>query len=502
MMLKKWPLILMLAVLVVASLGWNGGVSYADYRTWDKDKGRFYYTWYKYKGTEVKTYKLTEVPGRQIELGFDIDKHSKEGEMEERRFFQALSQTPNVYGDFTGYKTVKTTGVVTESITDGVSKFTVIDWLYKQEPQIVKYVNPDVTRKDYFTWQSGNALRIFMKGSDATSLFEQFYKGVPSEERLHFKATDIYFVRFSSSYMTAEALTKEGAHTFTNRELVGQVTSADPTAYPQNGISKGYYYVFKWSDSDDPHYVEQLDKAEAAVAQAETTQLQNDVNAAVELINKLRDPDKGKLVERIVAIQKIIDAKAAYDEQLKTATQAVEKAEASKLQTEINMARTLLVHLNDTDKQQLNDRLDRIPVIDDLPKDITSPSKPKKLVGSIPSPNSVILTWEASTDDVGVVGYDVYRDGQMIGNTKELTFQVDQLEPQKIYKFAVKAKDAAGNYSEFSNSIKSGLSRKYKYIYDANGRLEHIEQDGQVVFQYHYDANGNLIQIIKMSNTK
>lgn len=179
------------------------------------------------------------------------------------------------------------------------------------------------------------------------------------------------------------------------------------------------------------------------------------------------------------------------------ATHAVEKAEASKLQTEINMARTLLVHLNDADKQQLNDRLDRIPAIDDLPKDITSPSKPKKLTGSRPAPNSIVLTWEASTDDVGVVSYDVYRDSQMIGNTGELTFQVNQLEPQKIYRFAVKARDAAGNYSEFSNSVKSGLSRKYKYIYDANGRLEHIEQDGQVVFQYHYDSNGNLIQIIK-----
>lgn len=267
------------------------------------------------------------------------------------------------------------------------------------------------------------------------------------------------------------------------------ITATDPL-----GKSVSQNFVVKVLDTK---YIEQLAKAEAAVVQAETTQLQTDVNTAIELINKLRDQDKGKLVERVVAIQKIIDAKAAYTEQLAIATHAVEKAEASKLQTEINMARTLLVHLNDADKQQLNDRLDRIPAIDDLPKDITSPSKPKKLTGSRPAPNSIVLTWEASTDDVGVVSYDVYRDSQMIGNTGELTFQVNQLEPQKIYRFAVKARDAAGNYSEFSNSVKSGLSRKYKYIYDANGRLEHIEQDGQVVFQYHYDSNGNLIQIIK-----
>ncbi|MFK4300029.1 YD repeat-containing protein [Paenibacillus sp. RC254] len=267
------------------------------------------------------------------------------------------------------------------------------------------------------------------------------------------------------------------------------ITATDPL-----GKSVSQSFVVKVLDTK---YVQQLAKTTAAVVQAETSKLQVDVTAAVELINKLRDPDKGKLVERVVAIQKNIDAKAAYTEQLTTATQAVVKAETSNLQTEINIARALLVHLNDADKQQLNDRLDRIPAIDDLPKDITSPSKPKKLAGSRPTPDRIILTWEASTDDVGVVSYDVYRNGQMIGNTKELTFQVDQLEPQKIYMFAVKAKDAAGNYSEFSNSVKSGLSRKYKYIYDVNGRLEHIEQDGQVVFQYQYDSNGNLIQIIK-----
>lgn len=505
-MLKKWPLILMLAVLVVASLGWNGGVSYAEdegYHHWDKDKERYYYIWYKYKGTEVKTYKLTRVPGRTGELGsYDY----KDGSMKQRRFFQALSQTPNVYGDFTGYRTGKTTGVVTESITDGVRKFTVIDWMYEREPKIKKYLYP---YEGDDRWDTLSTLSIFMKGSEATSLSELFYEGVPNEERLHFKADDIYFVRFSSldglhpfSFMSAEALTEEGAPTFTNREFVGQITSYDPAEYPQDGISGGYYYVFKRSNSDDPHYPEQLDKAAAAVTQAETTQLQNDVNAAVELINKLRDPDKGKLAERVASIQKIIDAKAAYTEQLKTATQAVEKAESSKLQTDIKIARALLVNLNDVDKRRLNGRLDRIQSIDDLHKDITSPSKPKKLAGTRPAPDSIILTWEASTDDVGVVGYDIYRDGQIIGNTKDLTFQVNQLDPQKIYRFAVKAKDAAGNYSEFSNSIQSSLSRKYKYIYSANGRLEHIEQDGNVIFQYQYDANGNLLQIIKAGGNK
>lgn len=74
------------------------------------------------------------------------------------------------------------------------------------------------------------------------------------------------------------------------------ITATDPL-----GKSVSQNFVVKVLDTK---YIEQLAKAEAAVVQAETTQLQTDVNTAIELINKLRDQDKGKLVERVVAIQK------------------------------------------------------------------------------------------------------------------------------------------------------------------------------------------------------
>ncbi|MDQ0493000.1 hypothetical protein QOZ95_001150 [Paenibacillus brasilensis] len=60
------------------------------------------------------------------------------------------------------------------------------------------------------------------------------------------------------------------------------ITATDPL-----GKSVSQNFVVKVLDTK---YIELLAKATAAVAQAETTQLQSDVNAAVELINKLRDP--------------------------------------------------------------------------------------------------------------------------------------------------------------------------------------------------------------------
>ena len=43
--------------------------------------------------------------------------------------------------------------------------------------------------------------------------------------------------------------------------------------------------------------------------------------------------------------------------------------------------------------------------------DTTAPSVPTGLAATTPSTTSVKLTWNASTDNVGVAGYDVFRDG-------------------------------------------------------------------------------------------
>ncbi|KJD44710.1 hypothetical protein [Paenibacillus terrae] len=231
MLLKKWPLFLIIGILMVASVGWNGGVTYAD--------AYYEYAWDKYKGTEIKTYRLTPVSGRA-------------GEMDQKKFFDAISKTPNVYGNFSGYKTGKTTGVVTKSVTDSVYKFTVIDFIRDQEPEVVEYINPrgGIPHR----WNGTSDIRIFLRGSEATSLAELFYEGTPSEGRYHFNADDVYLVTFWSSTvrpisgMSAEALIEEGTPTFINRELVSQIKDKDPAAYPQNGTLNGYYYVYKGSE--------------------------------------------------------------------------------------------------------------------------------------------------------------------------------------------------------------------------------------------------------------
>ena len=46
--------------------------------------------------------------------------------------------------------------------------------------------------------------------------------------------------------------------------------------------------------------------------------------------------------------------------------------------------------------------------------DTEAPSAPTDLATAIGSSTSVGLSWAASTDNVGVVGYHIYRDGMVV----------------------------------------------------------------------------------------
>lgn len=83
--------------------------------------------------------------------------------------------------------------------------------------------------------------------------------------------------------------------------------------------------------------------------------------------------------------------------------------------------------------------------------DITDPTAPVLSVGTI-TQNSVSLTWTASTDNVGVMGYDVYRNSILYATTTGLAQLVTGLTASTTYNFFVRAKDAAGNTTD-SNTV-------------------------------------------------
>jgi chitodextrinase len=79
--------------------------------------------------------------------------------------------------------------------------------------------------------------------------------------------------------------------------------------------------------------------------------------------------------------------------------------------------------------------------------DAQDPTVPTNLQGTATSSSSVGLTWTASTDNVAVTGYRVYRGGASIGTTSQLSFTDSGLAPSTQYTYTVLAYDAAGNES-------------------------------------------------------
>jgi hypothetical protein len=69
------------------------------------------------------------------------------------------------------------------------------------------------------------------------------------------------------------------------------------------------------------------------------------------------------------------------------------------------------------------------------------------------SPTQVNVSWSASTDNVGVTGYDVLRDGAVVGSVASptLTYSDTTAAPATAYSYTVRAKDAANNLSAASS---------------------------------------------------
>jgi chitodextrinase len=85
--------------------------------------------------------------------------------------------------------------------------------------------------------------------------------------------------------------------------------------------------------------------------------------------------------------------------------------------------------------------------------DTLPPSTPTGLAASTVTINSFALSWSASTDNVGVTGYEIFKGGVAIGTTTALTFQVSGLSPITLYSLRVRARDAAGKWSAPSTAL-------------------------------------------------
>lgn len=92
-------------------------------------------------------------------------------------------------------------------------------------------------------------------------------------------------------------------------------------------------------------------------------------------------------------------------------------------------------------------------VVETQAADTSAPSAPANLAAASVTTSQVSLSWSPSTDNVGVTGYRVFRDGTQIAAPASASYTDASVAAGKTYRYVVYAVDAAGNVSPASSTL-------------------------------------------------
>ena len=133
--------------------------------------------------------------------------------------------------------------------------------------------------------------------------------------------------------------------------------------------------------------------------------------------------------------------------------------------------------------------------------DTQAPTAPGGLTSPSKTSSSVTLSWSASTDNVGVTGYRIYRGGAAVATTSSTSFTNTGLSAGTSYTYNVRAFDAAGNESASSNSVTvttdGGGGSGYGHTISGSNVQFYVNNTPWA--DVHYTINGGAQQNIRMT---
>lgn len=97
--------------------------------------------------------------------------------------------------------------------------------------------------------------------------------------------------------------------------------------------------------------------------------------------------------------------------------------------------------------------------------DIAAPSAPTGLTSSNVTSASATVSWAASTDNVNVTGYKIFKNGVQIGSSTTTSYSLTGLTASTTYPITVQAYDAAGNTSVSSATLSITTSGNFTELY-------------------------------------
>jgi chitodextrinase/endonuclease I len=117
------------------------------------------------------------------------------------------------------------------------------------------------------------------------------------------------------------------------------------------------------------------------------------------------------------------------------------------------IARNNAIYARQNNRNPFIDHPEYVNLIWSTSTDIQAPTAPTNLAATAVAQTTLTLSWTAATDNVGVTGYDVYKNGTLLTSVTATTYNVTGLTAATAYTFYVKAKDAAANISVASSTI-------------------------------------------------
>lgn len=85
--------------------------------------------------------------------------------------------------------------------------------------------------------------------------------------------------------------------------------------------------------------------------------------------------------------------------------------------------------------------------------DTVAPSVPTGIKASTATLTNITVTWTAASDNVGIKGYNVYRNGVKVGTANTTSYVDNGLTPGTAYKYTISAFDAVNNTSAQSTAV-------------------------------------------------
>jgi len=278
-----------------------------------------------------------------------------------------------------------------------------------------------------------------------SSAGQAFTPGNGNTVTINFGATNARYVRVSITANTGWA-----AAQLSELEVYGAATSSTNLARGKPTAESGHADVYGSGNAVDGNQASYWESVNNAFPQW----LRVDLGAAVP-VNRvvLKLPAGWGTRTQTLAVQGSTDG-SAWADLSPSAGRTFDPASGNTVTVSFNQATVRYVRLHVTANTGWPaGQISEFEVYGPSSGDTQAPTAPTNLAYTQPASGQIRLTWTASTDNVGVTGYDIYANGSLRTSVGNVTTYTDTQPDSATVSYYVRARDAAGNVSGNSNTV-------------------------------------------------